>query len=499
MLVVVVFGFSVPSLAQEITGRAAPAVSPADGDLFQVRLRYAAAIRNGTEDGANYTLGYSGVSPNDLALSAWAFPLLSRHLGVTVGVQREAFGLYSGATVVTSGALLRAHAGLAGRLRIGSAFGLDGSVSYGLAQVPLFGATNTFSSVSRHAVLLAARGVVDLGPLSLEARFEYPVVLATTPSTVTSSGLGVGGGVRIRFVQTGDLDWGLMGDVTWNRDSTGPVTVGAGPTATQSIVRAGVGLDLRFREPAPLAAGQLRVRVSGGTAPIPVRVQSADGERTVTAPADGSAVVVDDLRAGEISVSATLPGFVVAQARGTLRPGEDLELALVLTRDAPAAGALTVTVVSKDPALPLTGLRVEVNGVAALVRGSVASVGELPPGPISVRASAAEFTDGDEAATIVPGKTTELTVTLVPVKKRVPATVSGLVRSARGGQAVRAKLEVLELKQLIEVDDKGACATDVPGGRYTVRISAPGFRTQQKSVTVRDGDQAIFNVDLSPR
>jgi hypothetical protein len=38
----------------------------------------------------------------------------------------------------------------------------------------------------------------------------------------------------------------------------------------------------------------------------------------------------------------------------------------------------------------------------------------------------------------------------------------------------------------------------VPGGTYSVIISAKGFITQQKSVTVKDGDQAIFNVDLFP-
>jgi uncharacterized membrane protein len=90
-------------------------------------------------------------------------------------------------------------------------------------------------------------------------------------------------------------------------------------------------------------------------------------------------------------------------------------------------------------------------------------------------------------------------VTLVPEKKRVPATVSGQVRSARGGKPVVAQLEIRELKQTIAADEGGAFSVQIPGGKYTVRISATGFVTQTKTVTVRDGDQAIFNVDLAPK
>jgi hypothetical protein len=32
-----------------------------------------------------------------------------------------------------------------------------------------------------------------------------------------------------------------------------------------------------------------------------------------------------------------------------------------------------------------------------------------------------------------------------------------------------------------------------------VKISAPGYLAQTKDVTVKDGDQAIFNVDLHPK
>jgi hypothetical protein len=64
---------------------------------------------------------------------------------------------------------------------------------------------------------------------------------------------------------------------------------------------------------------------------------------------------------------------------------------------------------------------------------------------------------------------------------------------------VRARLEVKERRLVLEADGAGAFSAALPGGTYTVRIAAPGFRPQVKVVAVKDGDQVILNVDLSPR
>jgi uncharacterized membrane protein len=93
----------------------------------------------------------------------------------------------------------------------------------------------------------------------------------------------------------------------------------------------------------------------------------------------------------------------------------------------------------------------------------------------------------------------EVVITLVPEKKQVPATLSGQVRNARGGKPVAARLELKELKQTVSCDESGQFSLQIPGGKYTIRISATGFVTQTKTVTVRDGDQAIFNLDLAPK
>ena len=97
------------------------------------------------------------------------------------------------------------------------------------------------------------------------------------------------------------------------------------------------------------------------------------------------------------------------------------------------------------------------------------------------------------------GKEAEVTVKMAEVKKRVPATITGLVRSTAGGKPVAADLELPRARLKTRANAQGSFTFRLDGGTYTVNISAPGYRAQSKVVTVKDGDQAIFNVDLYPR
>ena len=89
---------------------------------------------------------------------------------------------------------------------------------------------------------------------------------------------------------------------------------------------------------------------------------------------------------------------------------------------------------------------------------------------------------------------------LVEVKKRIPATITGLVRSTAGGKPVVAPTSRFPRRKSRPGPARRApSASASKGGTYTVNISAPGYLSQSKSVTVKDGDQAIFNVDLHPK
>ena len=103
-----------------------------------------------------------------------------------------------------------------------------------------------------------------------------------------------------------------------------------------------------------------------------------------------------------------------------------------------------------------------------------------------------------EVASVVLGKVSQVPLQLMTSEKKIPATITGLVRSTRGGKAIAAQLEIPEAKIKTRASEKGAFAFKIVGGTYSVIISAPGYLSQSKSVTVKDGDQAIFNVDLHP-
>lgn len=494
------------------TARAEPAVSASAvaqkrtrDESAQLRARYGVAIRNGAENDSGPGLSYAGVSPNDLALTGWLWFLFGDHLGLTAGGQREAFSLQEAGRTVTSGALVRAFVGPTGRVRLGPVR-LEAAAAYAFQQLPVFGTVldPAFATVQRHGVLLAARGLVDLGPVTLEGRFEYPIALANVGRAVTSQGLGAGGGIRVQLFRTGPLKWGLLAEAQWNQDSMSTTDSTLALSTSQSVVRTGLALDLQWKDPVTdetVRTGALTIAVrteAGPLANAKVRLSGGSTPRELTTGPEGR-VSLTDVEPGELVAATSLEGYVPAEARVSLLAGQDRTLELQLEKEKPKFGAVAIKVVSFETKAAVAAT-VEVNGASSPTDATGAlSLAGLSPGPVSVKVTAPGFNPGEEAVSIVAGSTAELTVILVPEKKRIPATLRGQVRSARGGKPVMAQLEIREIKQSIAADETGAFSVQLPGGKYTIRIAAPGFVPQSKSVTVRDGDQAIFNVDLAPK
>ncbi|MEW5742805.1 MAG: carboxypeptidase regulatory-like domain-containing protein [Myxococcota bacterium] len=474
--------------------------APPDGELFQARLRYAAAIRSGTEQDLGPGLSYSGVTPNDLAFAGWWWGLLWRHLGLTASVQREGFALYDdGGVKVTGGSLLRASAAPTGRYSFGPVT-LEAAAGYSFAQLPVFGSIDTPSlrTVARHAILLAARGLVALGPVTIEGRFEYPITVAMSTPTSTSTGLGAAGALRVNLFRTGPITWGLLAEAAWNQDSG----TGENLTASQSVLRVGGGIDLKWQEEKLVAKyARVSVRVTGGGAPLAnttVGLSVGGARRELVTDAQGVAQAAD-VTPGSLVASVEAKGFLPGEQRAEAVAGQDLALTISLEKEPPKVGAIKVMVTSRVDGAPVAAT-VEWGGETRQTdTGGVLTIADLPPGPLALKLSAPGFTPGEEAASVVAGQTSEVKVTLVPEKKRLPATLNGHIRNVRGGKPIAATLEIKELKQTLTADAEGKFSVEIPGGKYTVKISAPKFITQTKQVTVRDGDQAIFNVELFPK
>ncbi|MDX2008770.1 MAG: carboxypeptidase regulatory-like domain-containing protein [Myxococcaceae bacterium] len=490
-----------------VSSAVAPSARKRAEELFEIRLRYGLAYRTGRQvDATGPGLSYDGLTPNDPGLHAWLFPLFDGLLGFTAGFSREGFALFDRTTNarITGGGLFRAQAGVTARFRLGPAR-LEPVVGYSLAQLAEFtdSAAPSFRPATRHGLLLAARGLVDLGPVTIEGRFEYPLALAATDGAgarATSQGLWVGGGVRVALFRTGLALWGVMLDGAYSADR---VVVGA-LDASQSHIRGGASIDLQWKEPeasATLGALSVSVQLDDGSPATKARVtvQSADGEKLPAVDEAGRARV-DDLTPGTITVRVALDGYVASEQTAGVTAGAETPVAFRLQKEAPKVGSLVVSVVDKQTRAALAGAQVKVGATEKTTdaTGSARFEG-LTPGAVSVDVSAAGFSAVSEGATVLPAVEGKIALELVSAKKREPATVSGFVRSARGGAAVTANLELPEAGLKAKADDKGAFVFRLPGGTYTVTISAKGFVTQTKQVTVKDGDQAIFNVDLQPK
>lgn len=492
------------SVSWSQTSVTARLVAPAgySDEAAQVRLHYGVAVRNGTEDDGGPGLTYSGVTPNDLAGSLWLWFLFGNHLGLTANFGREAFSLVSDTGPITSGGLIRFSAGPTGRVRFGPVR-LEAAASYAFHQVPVFGTvvTPVFSAAPRHGILLAARGLLELGPITVEGRFEATPGLLQPTVMANSFGLGAGGGLRVQLFRTGPLKWGLLAEVLWHRDTL----TGSALTTQQDVIRAGAALDLQWKDPSlekDVTTGTVQLKVRGETGPLAnavVTVDSGDMHRTVTTDAQGLGSLAD-VNAGEVVAVASVGGYERGEARGPLNAAEAVTLELVLKKEKPKFGGLAIRVINFDGKGPVVGASVDVNGktVSTDAAGAL-TIDGLNPGPVAIKVTAPGFTAGEDAASVIAGVNSEVSITLVPEKKAVPATLSGQVRSARGGKPVAARLELKELKQTVSCDEAGQFSLQIPGGKYTIRITATGFVTQTKTVTVRDGDQAIFNLDLAPK
>lgn len=472
----------------------------------QLRFRYAVSFRNGTEADLGPGLSYSGLTPNDVSLVGWLWFLVGDHVGVTGAVHREAFSLRENNDVVTSGALLRAHVSATGRLRLGPAR-LEAQAGYLFQQLPVFGTVDSpqFGAVQRHGLLLGARALVDWSLLTVEGRFEYPLALAHTGPRVRSSGVGAGGALRVQLFRTGPVKWGLLADVQWNQDSVSSLDDTALLNTTQNAVRVGLAVDVQWKDPASElqpTTGRVRIVVRrDGRALNGARVllaRTTNEQLEAQTDSDGAASF-PDVAAGEWTVEATLAGYERQSSQVAVVAGSEVQSELQLRPEAPKVGSLAVRVVARDDSAPLAA-EVTLDEQTASTDGTgLVSFSGLMPGPKLVKAVAEGYVSGQEAATVVAGKTAELTVTLVREKQRVPAVIRGHVRSARGGRPVAAKLDIRELKQVVTVGEDGSFSAEVPGGTYTIRIAAPNFVTQTKSLVVRDGDQTILNVDLVPK
>ena len=499
---------------------AAPAVAqeepPPPYEVASLRFRYGLALLQGVQSDLGPGLQYSGLTPNDFAGSGhyWFMPML----GAGASVQREGFALFTTdgtRSRVSSGGLLRINAGPSGRLLLGP-ITLEALVGYQLAQLPNFGNSalpdTSFGAITRHSALGAGRAAVELPFLGarLEVHGEYPlplVVSAPSGDPAKSTGLSGGAALIIPIGQSGTFQYSVVADYQYVQDAVvlGPDTL---PTfsASQALQRGGLALQFDFLDHAPPPKfGTVLVRAVDAESgqPLPgatVAVSVAGRDFTARPGSAAGSFNAQDIPPGSATAKVVAVGYLPAEAKATVVAGQEAVFDLKVKKEPPKTGSLLVTLLDKVSKKPIAGATVKVRGVEKQTgdQGQVTFDGLLP-GPAPVEANVPDYHPVSEVASIVALKTAELPLPLVKAKAAILATITGLVRNRSGGRPVSALLEIPEAKvKTRAVGTTGAFTFRIQGGTYSLIISAPGFITQTKTVTVKDGDQAIYNVDLSP-
>lgn len=174
---------------------------------------------------------------------------------------------------------------------------------------------------------------------------------------------------------------------------------------------------------------------------------------------------------------------------------------------APKRGVATGVVLDERTGSPVAAAQV---AVAAGDEGTVSRLAvdperaefrtyPLAAGRRSLTVSATGYETATIAVQIEADRETPVQVRLRPKLSIAPGTIRGTVKGLGQGGAVEATVLIPELDQTVQVSPDGTFTVEVKPGTYTVNISAPGYRTQRKSLRVEESSAVILNVELYKR
>ncbi|HYX89983.1 MAG TPA: carboxypeptidase regulatory-like domain-containing protein, partial [Myxococcaceae bacterium] len=204
---------------------------------------------------------------------------------------------------------------------------------------------------------------------------------------------------------------------------------------------------------------------------------------------------------GSVSYEVRVAGFRSAAETVEVPPGGEVRRSLRLVRKT-GPGTIRGRILSKEdggPGEPIPGadIRAQQGGATstAAADGSF-TLQNVGPGPVTLVVNARNHLAVEEAVVVPPESEAEVQLLLAKAAAKSLASIRGQVRSAKGGDPVKALLQIREARVNARADRDGHFNLRVPGGRYTIIFSAKGYVPQTKVVDLGDGDQALFYIDL---
>ncbi len=172
--------------------------------------------------------------------------------------------------------------------------------------------------------------------------------------------------------------------------------------------------------------------------------------------------------------------------------------------EGPELGVVTGQVLDERTGQALGTAQIKIDGADGVSRLAVDPdrgtfhTFKLPAGRRTLVVAADGYETAKVAVEVEADGETRTTVRLKPRTSIAPGTIRGTVKGI--GRAVKgATVLIPELDRTVQVGPDGVFTVEVQPGTYSVIISGQGYRTQRKSLRVREGTTVILNVELHRR
>lgn len=131
--------------------------------------------------------------------------------------------------------------------------------------------------------------------------------------------------------------------------------------------------------------------------------------------------------------------------------------------------------------------------------GGVYRLKGIPAGTVKVRVQKQGYAITSLPVEIKAGAVATADATLEPAGAKTTGVFAGDVRG-RDGKPVSAKitLQLGSETRVVTADAAGKFQLSVPSGSISLKVEAPGFIAQSKTLSVNAGEQAVFNFVLQP-
>lgn len=312
---------------------------------------------------------------------------------------------------------------------------------------------------------------------------------------------------------------------------------GVAPGTTQLVCRLAFGSRSEDRIPVTVTAGPTITVVSGGgqtgaanttlANPILVQVKNSDGSNatgvTVSFTPNAGHGTANPTSAatnqsGQASTSWTLgttTGAVNLRASATVQ-GLPISVDIAATVSGAQTGSIT-GIVQSNTAAPISGATVELRTgtnnttgtpQATSSTGSNGSFtfGALTPGAYTVRATATGFQANTVNVTVVGGPVQQVTLVLTPATGT--GTISGSLQNSVSGAPIANATVVIRAGTNVTTGATAGSTTssgtggfvlnNVVPGAYTIQVTATGFATEARNVTVAANTTTQAAISMNP-